>query len=368
MLVLVENIYKAWKEGKVFSAIFMDVAGAFNNVHHTRLFHNMRKRHIPLEIIQWVQSFLTGRTTKLWFNSSTTESFPTRTGIPQGSPLSPILYLLYNSDLLDIPQQNELGLGFIDDIAFGVSGTTATDNSVRLEEMLSIVEDWRQKHGAHFETSKYFLIHFTRDKRKNTEAPVSVNGTQVLPATEAKYLGVIFDKALKYEAHVRKLTETGAKAAKSVAEIAKSTWGPQVKYVARLFTTVMAPKIDYGAVIWHRPNDRQMATKEQLKKITTIQRTVTKAILGCFHTTPTSALEIETDLAPPKWRLRMKILLSITRMKAAPPTNPIHKWIKSSTWATEHTRYKSNLELHYVHYPNYFRAKSETIKTHIVPP
>ena len=47
MMMLSEDIYQAWKEKKIFTAIFMDVAGAFNNVHHKRLIHDMRKRRIP---------------------------------------------------------------------------------------------------------------------------------------------------------------------------------------------------------------------------------------------------------------------------------------------------------------------------------
>ena len=47
MMIMSKNIYKAWKEKKIYTAIFMDVAGAFNNVHHERLIHNLRKRRIP---------------------------------------------------------------------------------------------------------------------------------------------------------------------------------------------------------------------------------------------------------------------------------------------------------------------------------
>jgi len=58
MLVLSENIYEAWKEKKIFTAVFMDVTGAFNNVHHRRLIHNLRKRHVPEIITRWIGSFL----------------------------------------------------------------------------------------------------------------------------------------------------------------------------------------------------------------------------------------------------------------------------------------------------------------------
>ena len=134
MLILSERIHQAWKKGEVFSAILMDVSGAFNNVHHERLIHNMRKRKIPIQITNWISSFLSGRTTRMRFNGITTEYIPTPTGIPQRSPLSRILYMLYNSDLLDIPGREQLGLGFIDDILYGVQGKTAIANTKKLEQ------------------------------------------------------------------------------------------------------------------------------------------------------------------------------------------------------------------------------------------
>ena len=144
MTILTENIHRAWKEKDIDSVIFMDVAGAFNNVHHNRLLHNMQKRRIPTVIINVIRSFLSNRTTQLRFNGTTSTTIDISTGIPQGSPLSPILYMLYNADLLEITKTPDLALGFIDDIAYGVSWTTTEENVEALERILGTSETWRQ--------------------------------------------------------------------------------------------------------------------------------------------------------------------------------------------------------------------------------
>src|SRR5436309_10639433 len=83
MMVLTESIYKAWKNKKIYTAVFMDVAGAFNNVHHRRLMHNLRQRRIPETISRWINNFLQGRSTQFQFNGMKSESMPMPAGVPQ---------------------------------------------------------------------------------------------------------------------------------------------------------------------------------------------------------------------------------------------------------------------------------------------
>ena len=120
MMLLTERIHEAWKRKDIFSVVFMDVAGAFNNVYYERLLDNMQKRRVPKQIIKWIGSFLQARTTQLRFNDFTSNPIATLAGTLQESLLSPLLYMFYNSDLLDIPAPPHLSLGFIDDIAYGV--------------------------------------------------------------------------------------------------------------------------------------------------------------------------------------------------------------------------------------------------------
>jgi len=135
MMVLIENIYDTWGQKEVFSVVLMDVTGAFNNVHHQRLIHNLRKRRIPKKITRWLKSLLQDHSTRISFNGTQSANFPTPAGVPQGSPLSPSLYIYYNDDLLDIPRSmttHHLALGFIDDIAYRARGLM-----VRLEVLLA---------------------------------------------------------------------------------------------------------------------------------------------------------------------------------------------------------------------------------------
>ena len=105
--------------------------------------------------------------------------------------------MYYNADFLDIaPLHQATGLGFIDDIVYGVQGNTDKENVRKIKRILNEAEEWRKKHGVQFEISKYILVHFTHNRRMETKASVTINGVTIKPSNEAKYLGVIFDQEL----------------------------------------------------------------------------------------------------------------------------------------------------------------------------
>ena len=190
-------------------------------------------------------------------------------------------------------------MGFVDDIVYGIAGHGDKGNVEKLTKILDKAEEWRKKHGAQFETSKYVLVHFTRNYRLSTKAPITVGTTTIQPATEAKYLGVIFDQQLLYKSHLQQAIKKGTSAALALSSIANCKGGTPYNLVRQLFQTVIVPRIDYATIIWHRPKaDGTTAHSTQAQKFTTIQRIAMKTILGCYHTTPTAAMEIESALAP----------------------------------------------------------------------
>ena len=332
----------------MLSAVFLDVTGSFNNVHHGRLLHNLRTRRIPKAITQWVQSFLTDRTTYLQFNGAISHEIAVPAGIPQGSPLSPLLYLYYNADALDITEGHKdvLGMGFVDDIVYGAVGPEDEGNVQKLRKILDKAEEWRKQHGVQFEPSKYVLVHFTRNHRLSTKAPITVGTTTIQPSTEARYLGVIFDQQLRYKSHLRQVIKKGTNAALALSSIANCKWGTPHKFVRQLFQAVIAPRIDYAAVIWHRPKaDGSAAHSMQARKLSTVQRIVMKTILGCYRTTPTVAMEIESGLPPPWIRLQTKVLSALTRMQTLATNHPIHEFLKESLRTrTAAVKYRTNIE------------------------
>ena len=92
----------------------------------------MQNKKLPASLIAWTNSFLSNRQLRLRFNSNTEQFGPIETGIPQGSPISPILFLLYTRDLFETLEVRPLS--YIDDVALITSSTSLRKNIKALEK------------------------------------------------------------------------------------------------------------------------------------------------------------------------------------------------------------------------------------------
>lgn len=149
---VLERVSSAWSEGKIFTVLLLDISGAFDKVSRPRLLHNLRKKGIDDRIVCWIESFLSRRTTILKTNEHTPTKIDISVGIPQGSPLSPILFLFYIVPLLEDLQRKKIeACGFVDDTALIVQSNSARRN----REMLSNIHEevcmpWASTHSAKF--------------------------------------------------------------------------------------------------------------------------------------------------------------------------------------------------------------------------
>jgi hypothetical protein len=117
-----------WREGKVVTALFLDVKSAYPSVHPTRLINYLFHLKCPTYLVLIIADFLKDRSTTIKLDDFTSSAFPIGIGLPQGSPLSVILYILYNNSLLTKSFSTALdtvSLGYVDDVVHLVAAKTA---------------------------------------------------------------------------------------------------------------------------------------------------------------------------------------------------------------------------------------------------
>ena len=165
--LLVDKICTAWRSNKVVSVLFLDVEGAFPNAVTSRLLHNLKQRRIPTSIVNFVKQLLTNRKTRLKFDDFVSEIIDITNGIGQGDPLSMLLYILYNTDLLDIPDNPlaEDAIGYVNDIALIATGVGFEETTQQLTDMMTRDNggiQWSKDHNSQFKVSKLAVLHFSR--------------------------------------------------------------------------------------------------------------------------------------------------------------------------------------------------------------
>ncbi|KZL88177.1 reverse transcriptase, partial [Colletotrichum incanum] len=248
LLLLQEQVFTAWRGRRVLSLVSFDVKGAYNGVCKERLIERMRARGIPEDLLRWVSAFCSDRTASIQVNGQSSErrSLP-QAGLPQGSPLSPILFLFFNADLVQRRIDSNGGaMAFVDDFTAWVTGRTARDNREGIEAIIGDALDWERRSGATFEADKTAIIHFTRKDYKSDPDAFTIKGQIVQPKKHTKILGVIMDAGLKYKEHIARASSKGLQAALELQRLR----GLSPATARQLFTATVAPVVDYASNVW----------------------------------------------------------------------------------------------------------------------
>jgi hypothetical protein len=248
--VLVECIHQAWRNDRVLSLVIFDVQGAFNGVHRSVLCSRLRQAGIPELLVRWIHSFCEERAGKVIVGQYESAMRPiARAGIPQGSPLSPILYIFYNAGLVSGNIDADGGsLGYVDDFTTWVTTPPAAEGTFMVQrDVILKIEQWAKQSGATFDLEKTGFVHFTRPRSKiNADTHLKFRGIDVVSKPAVKLLGVILDAQLTMRAHVEKVTLAATKNCLTIGRL--KSMRPKQK--RQLFNTVVTPTTDHAASVW----------------------------------------------------------------------------------------------------------------------
>jgi len=204
--ILMNRTQQAWEKKRIAGALFMDVKSAFNNVDKTFLGKRMEDLGIEADLIRWTMSFMSDRRVKLVLDGEVGEENPVDTGVPQGSPAAPILFITYLSGIFDAVEQTApvSGLSFVDDIGWWAEGKNVDEVVDKLSQAAAAAMEWAGKNGVAFDRGKTEAAIFCRKKRKETltEPKVRVGDGEVPFNREATWwLGVWLDSQLTPKEH-----------------------------------------------------------------------------------------------------------------------------------------------------------------------
>ena len=182
--------------------IIMDFSKAFDTVPHNRLLHKLTQYGITGNIHQWLSSFLTQRRQRVILGGESSSWVKVRSGVPQGTVVGPLLFLIY---LNDLPQGISSSIRLFADDCVVYRNITCLKDTAKLQEDMKVLDKWQHSWQMSFNIEKCFLLRITH-KTNPVAADYTLGGSVLKQLKIHTYLGVEITEDLKWNTHVSKLT------------------------------------------------------------------------------------------------------------------------------------------------------------------
>jgi len=289
------------------------VKGGFDNVESPSLLSLLRKKGVSPYLVQWVGSFLRDRTCRLTFQESPGHFAPISVGVPQGSPISPLLFVIYVSSLhLESPRS--LTISYVDDFAVMVASPSYRTNLRLLQKSFSVLKRKASPINISFSIPKTELIHWrtTRSNEPPCSLPVQLEDQLFYPQSHLKWLGFIFTPTVDPRSHFSRRYTLANAALATIRRLSSPGMGLPPYLCLSLARSLLAPILLYGSTVWNPP-------PAILNPMSVFWRRVCRWITNCFITTNTACLHREACLPPLPALIRHQRRLAGLRLICSPP-------------------------------------------------
>src|SRR6267154_2267046 len=255
-------------------------------------------------ILQWIRNFLNSRTYRVKIGESISNDFTTENGTPQGSSISPILFLIMVNDFPKLSQFTSDAF-FADDCTIWRSGKNLNLIKHHLQQDLDTISKWCTKWRFQINTEKTVGIIFSNKKNLLlNNFKLQIDGKNITIKNSCKLLGVTFDSHLTWKSHIEQLVTKCNRGLNLMRCISGSSWGSNKNILLILYKSVILSNLDYCCLTYSN------AAAVNLKKLDTIQYKALILATGGLRGTAHKALLGECSELPLNYR-RKKIQSNI---------------------------------------------------------
>ena len=264
LLSITTEIFEAFENLDETRAVFLDISKAFDKVWHEGLCFKLKQNGINGSLLDLMSSFLSDRKQRVVLNGTSSDWKEIYSGVPQGSVLGPLLFLIYINDLTDDIKSN-IRL-FADDSSLFIKVRSIEEAqallSSDLETITAWAHQWKMQFNPEIAKAAIEVIFSSRHKNKGTHPPLSCNGTPVIRQEWTKHLGFHLDEKLSFKKHI---AEAIIKAKKGIALLKFLS-----KYLNRAkldmaYKMHVRPHLEYGDVIFHNRSAELMKLIEKVQ-------------------------------------------------------------------------------------------------------
>ena len=300
----------------------IDFSKAFDFVWHPALFHKLISAGLPPCFARLTQSFLSDRRACVVYQNHKSRSFRVRRGVPQGSVLGPVLFSLFINDLpASLPSSVSYSL-YADDLAIWSSSPSVPTAVETTQGALFRLERWSEHWCLPLNPSKCEASFFSVDSHQiNLQPNLLLLGSHLRFNPTPTFLGVTFDRTLSFSKHVSSLKARFFPRLKALRCISALSWGPSKESLSVLYKAFLRPLLTYASPGWFA-----FLSITNLTKLERLHRAASRAITGCFSSSPIPPLLPEASLSPLRVTLTHFTLFSYERALRLQPLFLFQVW------------------------------------------
>lgn len=298
LLLTTHDLLKCRDQGHQIDVGILDFSKAFDTVPHRRLINKLRLYGLEGVTVNWIQAFLSNRRQLVVCDGTKSVYTKVTSGVPQGTVLGPLLFLLHINDLPAVVDPGTTVRLFADD-ALIYRTIHSIEDQVTLQQDLSRLQEWAATWGMVFNASKCYMMQVTRSVKCRTYL-YELCGTILSTVTSEKYLGVYLKHDLKWSHHIE---QVAAKASSKLGFIRRNLRGAPQSCKKLAYVSLVRSGMEYASVIWD-PH-----TRSSSDKIERIQRQAARWITSTYsYKQSVTALLSQLKLEPLQDRRRIQRL------------------------------------------------------------
>ncbi len=285
---------------KVVSLLSLNKESAFNNMMHSKLLHDMKKRKVSRLLLEFVKNFLRNWRIMITIDDYTMMKCSVNINISQDFLLSLILYLFYNANLLKACDDIKLRINFINfmnDINILIYKEFTKCNCRVLNEIYDRCEQWSKTHDIKFLITKHKLIHFMKTfKWFNMKVDVKLTKHQIDLKSNIRILKVQLNFKLKWVIHMHYIEAKLMIRQKIMQKIIEFTWDSSMTMNKQIYFTMTRSLLSHEVIIWYTLQKVKDHWKSLNIKLKSVQERALWQIIDIYYATLTETLQMKINM------------------------------------------------------------------------
>ena len=273
------------------ATVWVDMEKAFNKVWKKGLVLQLMQAGVSHNMLEWVEKYLSQRSGRVSLQGKESRQADFKDGVPQGGVLSLTLFLVFMTIIQNIIKPHVKAALYADDLALICSEDSCGTAQVRLQECLTLLEQWTEDWAMTVNTAKTTYSIFSLST-KIPNLRLKIRNTLLQRENHPKYLGVTFDPRLTWCKQIENVQKNGIRRTSLLKKLAGTSWGADMKVLKKTYVGYVRPVLEYGMASWGT------AAKTNFQKIERVQNQSLRILTGGMKSMPINYMEAVAGIEP----------------------------------------------------------------------